>query len=290
MHQYQRLKNEPNELTSIEVQLVGDFCESNFWGDLQSNHKLSLDVLRRGLRRMVFNQFSLNDKDAFYQNEPKDLFAKMPEDWVKYYYTHMYMGIQAKAQFDVYLENVETVEYANACLTPNFLQKVFKQSNPYALRIHVFNLHNRMHYLMTHKESVPDWRARADATYTQAQACLTYLAPLFEKHPAFAHFLSAYTHYTLAMGASHEHAAKHFEECYKELVKAQKTELKLPKASFMVNLGQGLYKDMPFNNLEVVKEQLKEFISPARMSALEAEAMDDLSRYKYGVKPTPANK
>lgn len=244
--QYKQIKDEPRKLTEAEEIIAGEFLWNNFRLDFHAKRKgINRSLLESNLKRLLFNQGA---------EVPNDLCRFMSDEEVIRSATELYTYIQLTC------EGIQT----------EYWPKALEQSNPYVLRYNVFALHNRMYDLMViHKK--PDdkkWVTERSKTYKEAREAIKQIDVLSHKYPAFAHFLLGYSHYTLAMGATEEHAKKHWKEAYAEFLMTEETEKKNPTASFIVNLGQGIYKDMPFDNLEGVKAEIETKLTKDEMAEI----------------------
>lgn len=264
--QYQKIQDEPKKLTEAEEETAGDFLWKNFWYDfhakrhwidsLGNKQGISRDLMSRNLRRLMFNQ------GANFNDAPEDLFNYMKDDDLIRHTTELYAYIQLTCK------GIQT----------EFWPKALDQSNPYVLRYHVFALHNRMYDLivMHKKPDDPKWKEARSSLHDDVRKSIDQIKKediqtkksLLDKYPAFAHFQLGYSHYTLAIGATAEHAKEHWKEAYAQFLMAESTEKKNPKASFIVTLGQGIYKDMPFDNLEGVKAQIEEKLTADEISEI----------------------
>lgn len=263
LNNYQMMKDnpEPPTLSDVNKEVVGRYLWDNFNKNFKAENNVSSELLSTFLRRAIY------DQGGNFQNAPSQMLTYMSAQDLQFYCTHIYVWIQLSEM----LQNAyQGQNYLDDFTTSPYFTKAFDQANPYILRYHVFALHNRMHAMMTTEKNPTDkeWKAKRDAIYAEALRTGKKISDLIPKHPAFAHFLSGYCHYTLAMGADSEHVTKHWESAYTEFLWSEASEKKSPRASFIVNLGQGLYKDMPYENLEEVKQQIGQVLGPEKCNAL----------------------
>lgn len=246
---YDKLKSEPRALTPAEEVLAGEFLWENFWLDFRAKRKkgISRSLIEANLKRLLHNHGA---------DVPQNLLSYMKDDDVFRAATELYTYIQLTCK------GIQT----------EFWPKAINQSNPYVLRYHVFALHNRMYDLMTKHKKPGDkhWEAERNNTYVEAFSMINQIEKLADKVPAFTHFLLGYTHYTLAIGATADHAKKHWEAAYREFLLCEATEKKNPKAAFIVNLGKDTFKDMPFENLEPIKNQIEERLTEDEIYAIKS--------------------
>lgn len=262
--QYQHLINnpEPPALKPAEQAAVGKYLWSNFNRDVvEVERSPSEDLLKKCLKRAIY------DQGGNFQDAPSQLLSYMSLPDVQHYATHLYVWIQLCSM----LQNAyQGQNYLDDFRASPYFNKAFEQANPYILRYHVFALHNRMHALMTTEKNPNDsaWEKKRTDLYAETIKTGKKVAELIPTHPAFAHFLSGYCHYTLAMAAHPEHTMKHWEAAYTDFLWCEATEKKYPRASFIVNLGQGLYKDMPYDNLTAVKQPITAILGPEKTQEL----------------------
>jgi hypothetical protein len=122
-------------------------------------------------------------------------------------------------------------------------------------------LHNRLFDLLENRDKYhDDWKKRCDITFQEARRTLQKVETLVLFHPAFAHFLLAYSHYTLGMGTFGPKAIEHWEKAHEHFVLTEETQNTSKRDNYILTLGQGIYKDMPFDTLDDVKAQLREKI------------------------------
>jgi hypothetical protein len=240
-----RESREPPELSDANKELVGSNLWDNFNQDLRKKPSLPNELMKSCLARMIF------DQGGDFNEAPAQLLSYMTPSEIYYSSTQLYTWLQlGKMMEEAYKGN----DYSQVISNSPYFDKAFKQANPYILRYHVLALHNQMHEKIA---STQDATSR-NRLYAETLKIIPFIENLAPKHPGFAHFLLGYSHYTLAMGATPENAKAHWVEAYKQFLWAEQTEKKYPRASFIVNLGQGLYKDMPFDNLEIVKKQIED--------------------------------
>jgi hypothetical protein len=229
------------KIEAEKIQAAGDFLWKNFCEDFSAKR----EGITRPFIEKLFRQMLVNHGAS---NIPNTLFGYMDDDDLFRSATELYVYIQLTAQG----------------VQQEFWPTALEQSNPYVLRYHVLDLHNRMYDLIQVDPAQRDkkWEDARAKVYRESRQNLKHLETGLVKYPAFVHFLLGYTHFTLAMGATEEFQATHWKEAYKEFLLCEKTENIHPNASWLVNLGQGVFKDMPYANLEPVKSLLETHLDP----------------------------
>lgn len=268
---YQRLVDnpEPPALTPAEQEIVGKYLWSNFNKNFDLTNSPSPELLRTCLKRCLYNQ------GANFQEAPAQLLSYMSVQDLQYYATHLYVWIQLSHMLqDAY----QGQDYLQAFQSSPYFQKAFEQTNPYILRYHVFALHNKIHNLITTEKNVgsADWQNKKTALNNEVMKTQEKIAELASKHPALAHFLSGYCHYSLAMVADGEQATQYWGRAYTDFLSCEAMEKKYPRASFIVNLGKVLYKNMPYENLSDTKEQIVKILGPEKTQVLAIQLSDRL--------------
>lgn len=252
-------------LNDAQCETVGEFLWDNFLQNLNLRQSLSshndMDLIKTALLQMMKHQGADPDK------APRPLLGFMDDREVVTLATHLYAAIQLIDDLNEILSDdyVNQQEYAQAFLESTLLCKAFEESNPYVLRFHVFALHNRLFDLLENREKYhEDWRKRCDLTFHEAKRTLHKIETMVAAHPAFAHFLLGYSHYTLALGAFGPRAEDHLEEAYRQFELTDEQQNNSKRNNYIITLGQGIYKDMPFNNLNEIKAEIQERLNSAR--------------------------
>lgn len=269
---YQRLREqpEPPTLKPEDKERVGKYLWSNFNRDLKLTESPSPDLLKTCLKRAIY------DQGASLQDAPSQLLSYMSVPDLQFYCTHLYVWIQLSHMLqDAY----QGQAYLQTFQESPYFQKAFAQANPYILRYHVFALHNKIHSCMTSEKQVDDpaWQAKKRALVDETLKTLQKVTELAPRHPALAHFLSGYCYYSLAMTAEGAEAMEYWEKAYTEFLSCEAMEKKFPRASFIVNLGKGLYKDMPFDNLVETKQTISQILGSAKTQAIASQLAESLS-------------
>jgi hypothetical protein len=264
----------PRQLSATEQDLVSDFLWKNFISDLKEKNHPSIPLLiKPALLAMITAQ------GAHLEVAPPQLLTYFQDDEIIALATHLYSALQLIEELNTLYTNASEhqEEYARAFRQSSSLPKAFAQANPYILRYHVFGLHNRMFDLLHNKAAYgEDWKARCIDTYHEAKITMQKVDALLPKHPAFEHFLKAYSYYTLAMSIKADQAKHYWKDAYYQALMTEATLNSAPRDAFIITLGQGLFKDMPYDNIDGLKTDLEAHLTPEEIHELVMQVEQDI--------------
>jgi len=253
-------------LTYPEKELVNDFLWQNFISDLKEKNHPSVSLLiKPALLAMIA------DQGGHLEEAPPQLLTYFQDEEIIALATHLYSALQLIEELNTLYSDASEhhEEYAHAFRHSPSLPKAFDQANPYILRYHVFALHNRMFDLLHNKANYgDDWKTRCVDTFHEAKMTMEKVDELLPKHPAFEHFLKSYSCYTLAMSLKPEQAKHYWKDAYYHALMTDATQKQAPRDSFIITLGQGLFKDMPFDNINGLKTDLETHLTKDEIDEL----------------------